>query len=446
MARHLLTDRQVRTAKPKAKPYRLDDGDGLKLYVPTTGITSWQFRYRVHGKETTVTLGRLADVSLKSARDRAQEVRDLVGKGIDPHIHRKTERAQQATAQANTFRILAEKWVELQTRRQKWSPRHKLQVERSLGLVETPRGGSGNEIRRRLHDLPVSSVRATHVNDALEAIEVKHSAPFMVEKIHSRIHAILDHAVIRGDLTGNPLLAIRPKKIERRHYAAVTDLKGIGALLRTARASDPCKGIQRAHVLLAYTAMRVSEVVEAKWDEFALDGVEVPIGNGHATKLDPSAGNWAIPRERMKRKDAARGPHVVPLPPGVLSQLREWRDADGKGAVYVCPAPRDSDKPITPEAVEKHYRSALGFNGERLPKHSPHSWRSAFSTVCNDAGKGGDVVEAQLDHVVGNTVASAYDRAQRLELRRALMTWYEETLVAARDGAKVHELKPKVQK
>ena len=44
---------------------------------------------------------------------------------------------------------------------------------------------------------------------------------------------------------------------------------------------------------------------------------------------------------------------------------------------------------------------------------------------------------AQIDHVVGNKVAAAYDRAKRIELRRELVRWYETTLIAARDGAEV---------
>ena len=113
------------------------------------------------------------------------------------------------------------------------------------------------------------------------------------------------------------------------------------------------------------------------------------------------------------------------------STLAEWRTTDGTDATYICPAPRDASKPLTEEAVEKFYRRQLELAG----KHSPHSWRSAFSTVCRDAGKDGDTIEAQLDHVVGNKVAAAYDRARRLELRRELMAWYEATLIAARDGA-----------
>ena len=42
MARHLLTDAVVRKTKPRAKPYRLFDGEGLALRVAPTGAKSWQ--------------------------------------------------------------------------------------------------------------------------------------------------------------------------------------------------------------------------------------------------------------------------------------------------------------------------------------------------------------------------------------------------------------------
>jgi integrase len=283
--------------------------------------------------------------------------------------------------------------------------------------------------------LPVTKLTAALVSPTLLAIE--RTAPHMVEKVRRRLRAILDDAVEHGIIPGNPLPAARRRRnLERKHYPAVTDLVGLGAILRAARTADPCKGIARAHLLLAFTALRISEVVGATWAEFELDGVDVLVADTQRTRHDHAAGNWSIPRERMKRKERDRGPHVVPLPPQLLATLREWRDVDGATCLYVCAAPRDPSKAITPEGCEKFYRNALGLGG----KHSPHSWRSAFSTVAREAGKDGDAVESQLDHVVGTNVASAYDRAKRLELRRELMRWYEGQLIAARDGAVVNDI------
>lgn len=117
----------------------------------------------------------------------------------------------------------------------------------------------------------------------------------------------------------------------------------------------------------------------------------------------------------------------------LLRTIKEWRAADGNDAKYIFVAPRDTDQHITPEGLEKFYRIALGLAG----RHSPHSWRAAFSTICREASKRGEVIESPLDHVVGTKIESAYDRSARLELRRALMRWYENKLIAARDGAQV---------
>lgn len=445
MARHLLTPLQVRNAKPQAKPYRLDDGDGLKLYIPPSGVISWQFRYRLNGEENTFSLGKIKDVSLKLARERAQAKRDLITSGVDPHKQKTQEQIERMTAKANTFAAVAEAWVKRRAKAMRWSDDHALKVRRSLGLEDTPRKGSGGIIGRRLGPLPITEIAAPLVNSVMREIEDDH-AP-MAEKIRSRIRAVFNYAVWEGlPVHLLPKAEGGEESAVRNHYAAITDLKGVGAILRHARDLDPqpCVGVQRADVLLAFTALRIGEIVGARWDEFALDGVDVPIGDGHAHKRDHNAGNWVVPRERMKQhKDKARGDHVVPLPPDLLRQLRAWREADGKDAVYVCVRRAGAGDPIAPETVDKHYRNKLGLEG----KHSPHSWRSAFSTICREAGKDGDVVEAQLDHKVGqDKVASIYDRAKRLELRRELMAWYEKTLIAARDGATVHALpqrKPK---
>jgi integrase len=128
-----------------------------------------------------------------------------------------------------------------------WSADYRVEVEAS--------------IRNHLADLdglPIADITAPIAAPVLRAVEIR--APLMWEKIRSRLRAILDYAVERGDIVGNPLPAMRRgKKRERKHFPAVTDLAGVGAILRAARTTDPCKGIARAHVL-AYSASSVEVV------------------------------------------------------------------------------------------------------------------------------------------------------------------------------------------
>jgi integrase len=444
VARHLLTEADVKNAKggkpPKGseatpgKPYRLFDGEGLALLVSPTGAKSWQFRYRHDGRPLTATIGKYPRVSLAAARVKADELRALADQGEHLTVHKHVMKAQKRVEAASTFATFAEAWVAREARREGWTADYRAEVASSLR----------NHLSE-LDRLPLTKITAPVVAPLMLAVE--RSSPHMLPKVRRRLRAILDDAVEQGILTGNPLPTPRRRKSRggRSNYPAVTNLVELGEILREAQAAAPSKGVQRAHDLIAFTALRIGEVAGAKWDEFQLDGVEVPIPDDkhHRTRFEADAGNWTVPRERMKIKDDPRqprekhrGPHVVPLPVHLLARLRAWRAEDGKEAVYVCPAPRDAKRPITPEAVEKFYRDRLGLAG----RHSPHSWRSAFKSVCADAGKSTEVVEAQLDHIVGTPVASKYDRAKRLELRRELMAWYEERLVTARDGGTVLSL------
>ena len=53
-----LTDRQIKNAKPTAKPYKLTDGSGLYLQVTPAGGKLWRLKYRVGGKEKLLSIGK----------------------------------------------------------------------------------------------------------------------------------------------------------------------------------------------------------------------------------------------------------------------------------------------------------------------------------------------------------------------------------------------------
>jgi integrase len=405
--KHLLTDRHYRNAKPtEGRDFqRFADGEGLYLVAFATGGKSWQYRYKYNDKEQTITLKGVH--GLKEAREEADRLRKILEAGDDPRILKRVEQAIKIGENAQTFELTAADWIRSEARRKRWTDRYIEDVEASFS----------NHLAD-LNPLPVSKIVATITAPILRKVEI--NGPGMVDRVAQRLYAVMDFAVEEGHIDRNPLPRRRAVKNERRNFPAVTDLPGIGKILRDyADLEGVAESARRAHVLLVFTAQRIAEIVNAPWAEFDLE-----------------AGNWEIPRARMKRKDIGRKAHIVPLPPVLLAQLREWREADGKGAVYVCPSVNSRKVPVIAEVVRRVYRHKLG-----LVEHSPHSWRSAFSTICREAGKDGDVIEAQLDHIVGSQVSSVYDRSQRLELRRELMTWYEATIIAARDGAKVLPLK-----
>jgi integrase len=85
-------------------------------------------------------------------------------------------------------------------------------------------------------------------------------------------------------------------------------------------------------------------------------------------------------------------------------------------SVYVFPADHRADRPISENAVlALLYR--MGMKGEM----TGHGWRSIASTWANEAGYPPDVIERQLAHVPGDPTRAAYNRAQYMDQRRAML-------------------------
>ena len=79
-----LSDAKARNAKPRAKPYKIADGDGLFLLIVPSGSKYWRLRYFFGGKEKLLALGVYPDVTLLDARERRAEARKVLAAGNDP--------------------------------------------------------------------------------------------------------------------------------------------------------------------------------------------------------------------------------------------------------------------------------------------------------------------------------------------------------------------------
>jgi len=52
-----LSDAKIKNAKPKEKPYKLSDHNGLFMLVKPTGRKFWQMKYRYEHKEKLLSVG-----------------------------------------------------------------------------------------------------------------------------------------------------------------------------------------------------------------------------------------------------------------------------------------------------------------------------------------------------------------------------------------------------
>lgn len=280
-----------------------------------------------------------------------------------------------------------------------------------------------------LGKLPVREISTAMVARAIAGVEER-GAVETSSRIRQHVASIFDLARARGLRPDNPVVPFsgtaRSSGKHKRKQPALTSLAALGAVLRAAETANLSPAVRMASWLLAHTVVRPGELVPTTWEELDLDS------------NDP---RWTVPRNRMKRKDADRD-HAIPLAPAVVERLREWRELTG-GTGHVFPSYSRGGH-VTRESLEKAYRVTLGLRG----KHVPHGWRTAFSSTANDAldARGRrrfdvDTIEVALDHLHDGAVRLAYDRGERWEARRHLMSWWAEQLDAALRGTAVDSLR-----
>mgnify|MGYP000989116814 FL=1 len=100
-----LSDKQIKEAKPKAKDYKLTDGDGLGLIVSKSGRKRWVFAFISPdtGKLNNTGLGNYPVLSLAEAREKRTELKKLVMRGIDPITEKKRAKAQRISEHNLSF-------------------------------------------------------------------------------------------------------------------------------------------------------------------------------------------------------------------------------------------------------------------------------------------------------------------------------------------------------
>ena len=110
-----LTHRSVEALRPAETPYRVSDQRciGLAVRVAPSGIKTWDLAYRIRGsgKVRRLSLGRVADVSLERARQRANELTSAARAGRDLVAEEEERRAAAAS------RLTVQKLIELYLRR-----------------------------------------------------------------------------------------------------------------------------------------------------------------------------------------------------------------------------------------------------------------------------------------------------------------------------------------
>src|SRR3546814_204537 len=111
-----LTDTAIRNAKPRAKPYKVADAQGLYLLVNPRGSKLWRVKYRKDGVERKLALGSYPEITLAEARGARDAARRQLAHSIDPNIAKRQARIEASIRASNSFACVAEELIEKKTR------------------------------------------------------------------------------------------------------------------------------------------------------------------------------------------------------------------------------------------------------------------------------------------------------------------------------------------
>jgi integrase len=399
----MLTEVALKNLKPKEKSYKMADSGGLYIEVTPAGGKSWKLKYHYLGKEKKLTIGPYPIVSLKMAREKALEAKELLAQGIDPSAVKKEAKAlnierannqHEAEKQALTFETLFHKWYD--TRTHEWSESHSMKVMQRVR----------NHLLPFIGEMSVDEIKPATMIETLKRLDDA-GKTHMRMKVKGIASMVYKFGIGYG-LTSNDPTASIPDSIFKshitKHYATVTDPKAIREVLSKLKLCNDNSSVCAALKLAPYVFLRPSELVGLRWDEIDFDDKLIRI-KANRMKMDQD--------------------HLIPMSNQVCTLLKERLVFKSGDYVFVNFA---TYQPINPESIRQRIRR-LGIDKETL---TPHGFRHMASTRLNEMGFSSDAIERQLSHTEVNAVRRAYNHAEylpeRIRMMQAWADWLEASI------------------
>lgn len=397
----MLTDTALRNLKPKAKPYKAFDRDGMYVTVSSTGTVTFRYDYRLNGRRETLTIGRYgpAGISLAMAREKLLDAKRMVALGNSPSLEK--QRAKRRLTAAKTFGEMLKSW-----------------------LADARMADSTRAMRKSIIDrdiLPVFESRLlTEITpDDLRALCTKvkaRGAPATAVHIRDIVKQVYAFATLHGEKVDNPASDVKAASIAtfvpKDRALTPTEIRLAFHQLESIAAYPT---IRLALRLVLLTLVRKSELIEATWDE-----------------VDFENATWTISKQRMK----GRNPHVVYLSRQSLDIFVALHTCAG-GSKFVLPSRYEIYRCMshaTLNRITQLIASRAKAAGLPLEPFTVHDLRRTGSTLLNEVGFNGDWIEKCLAHEDGRSSRSVYNKAEYAEQRRHMLQEWADMIDAWIDG------------
>ncbi|WP_354689329.1 tyrosine-type recombinase/integrase [Citrobacter portucalensis] len=380
----MLTIKQIDAAKPKDKPYRLLDSNGLYLYVPVTGKKVWQLRYKLDGKERVLTVGKYPLMSLQEARDKAWLAKKDVSVGVDP------VKAKRLSVKDNSFGSIYQEWYE--HKKQVWSEVYSTELSRMFQ----------DDILPLIGAMEINEIEPMQILEVIRRFEDR-GAMERANKARRRCGEVFRYAIVTGRAKYNPApdLADAMKGYRKKNYPFLP-ADQIPTFNKALAGFSGSIVSRIATQILQYTVLRTKELRSMQW-----------------SNVDFETRTITIAEEVMK----GRRPHLVPMSDQVVSLLEMLMPVTQPISSFVFAGRNDKTKPISENAVLLVIRQ-IGYEGLA----SGHGFRHQFSTIMNEHEWPADAIEKQLAHANSGSIRGIYNHAQYMDKRREMMQWWADWL------------------
>lgn len=381
-----LTDTKINKSKPKDKPYKLSDGEGLYIEVFPNGSKLWRVKYVLSGKEKRIALGDYPTISLAYARELKQEVKLQVKKGIDPVLSRKIERTRSVT---NSFESIANEWFDINSTKWAKTTKNKTRLYLDKDIIPFFKDRAIGDIKR------IELVSLIKTFESRKAFEP-------AKKARLWLNHIFRYALAKGIVEVNPatdldVVAIQAPKVKHMPFVPFSELKEL--LVNVGNTN--CLVLSKAAIyLLVLTGLRPGEIRMCKWDYISFEDKTI-----------------TIPEELTK----TRKKHVVPLVRQSINVLKDIKPISSRyDFIFIG---RDLIKPFSDMTINKCLKMA-GYKD----KQTGHGFRHLLSTELNNRGYNHDWIEKQLAHGDTDKIRGTYNHATYLDQRRKMMQEWADSI------------------
>ncbi|MBU4435913.1 MAG: tyrosine-type recombinase/integrase [Alphaproteobacteria bacterium] len=406
----MLTDAALKFLKPKKKPYKVADRDGIYVVVSPAGSITFRLDYRINNRRETLTLGRYGrdGVSLLKARELGMEARRRVREGVSPAIEKQRDKARIKAAK--TFADFGRKWIE-----------------------EGRMADSTRAMRRAIYERDVEPAFKNRMLTEIEPGDVRalcqlvkdRGAPATAIHIRDQINLIFAFARLHGEKVENPAKDVSPSSIwsftPRERALSPKEIRLLYPLLEQV---PTLPTIRLGMKLILLTLVRKSELQDATWDE-----------------VDFVNAIWSIPAARMKASRA----HNIYLSTQALDIMIALKTCAGNSP-YLLPSRYEADQPMsraTFNRVTMSIAERAKEQGLPLAPFTVHDLRRTGSTLLNEIGFESDWIEKCLAHVDRRTSRRVYNVAEYAQQRRHMLQEWADMIDAwVRGERHVPTLKP----